>query len=153
MAQFYGAGAAELSQYLDGYFITDAKLTGILDGLKATSASYGIETADDVTEEAVRQVPGFGPARTNTLVSWRRSLESDFKSTSAPVSSEKRSSIKRPFEPVRRKLERKLKQGLTALEGWRDQFRKKAAAYEEIARPAAEKREALTYIDDVVAGN
>lgn len=41
--------------------------------------SYGIETAADVVSAAVLTVPGFGDVLTNRLLSWRATVESQFR--------------------------------------------------------------------------
>lgn len=66
-------------QHLERFFIDQAQLKGIGPSLKRTLASYGIETAADVTASKVEAVPGFGPKKTQTLVSWRASAERGFR--------------------------------------------------------------------------
>ncbi len=68
----------QLQRHLDAYLISKAKIAGIGDGRKATLASFGIETALDVTQRAVQGVPGFGDAMTARLLSWRASVEMRF---------------------------------------------------------------------------
>ncbi|GJG85952.1 hypothetical protein tb265_11330 [Gemmatimonadetes bacterium T265] len=68
----------QLQQYLDGHFIASSGVPGIGAGRAATLASYGIETAADVTYAAVVAVPGFGGKRANDLVAWRRFVERTF---------------------------------------------------------------------------
>ena len=68
----------QLENYLDQFRINDASITAIGLGRKATLQSYGIETALDITEYAIRAVPGFGPALTVNLILWRRSIEKKF---------------------------------------------------------------------------
>lgn len=68
----------QLNQYLQQVFIRDHKIRHIAQTRIATLASWGIETAFDVVEDKVRQVPGFGPKFTQRLVSWRHRQESKF---------------------------------------------------------------------------
>lgn len=68
----------QLQRHLDAHLISKAKIAGIGDGRKATLASFGIETALDVTQRAVQGVPGFGDAMTARLLSWRASVEMRF---------------------------------------------------------------------------
>lgn len=65
-------------RFLDGFEIEKARIEGIGKGRKQVLASYGIETADDVTAARVAQVPGFGPKMQARMLDWRRSLERRF---------------------------------------------------------------------------
>jgi DNA-binding helix-hairpin-helix protein with protein kinase domain len=70
--------SAQLRQYLDLQRIAGAKIPGIGPGRAATLASYGIETAWDVTARALAGVHGFGPKRSADLLGWRTGLERRF---------------------------------------------------------------------------
>ena len=70
--------AEQLKQYLDSFLVRRQKIKGVGPGRVATLASYGIETALDVTENRVMNVPGFGPKTAEALVLWRRHLEARF---------------------------------------------------------------------------
>lgn len=65
-------------RYLDQFEIEDAKIEGIGKGRKLTLASYGIETAADVIQAALAQVPGFGPKTQARMLTWRSSVEQRF---------------------------------------------------------------------------
>lgn len=70
---------AQLNAYLDTYYIRRAKIPGIGPGKTSTLASYGIETAADLTSIGrVERVPGFGPTTAINLIAWRRTIESRF---------------------------------------------------------------------------
>jgi DNA-binding helix-hairpin-helix protein with protein kinase domain len=68
----------QLQKYLDGFKIARADLPGIGPSRTATLVSYGIETAADVDERKVLAIPGFGPTNAAKLTGWRRSLEKRF---------------------------------------------------------------------------
>lgn len=68
----------QLQRHLQQHAIADARLEGIGPSRKEMLRSFGIETAADVTREAIRQVPGFGPHLTQVLVAWRDTLEQGF---------------------------------------------------------------------------
>jgi DNA-binding helix-hairpin-helix protein with protein kinase domain len=68
-----------LQAFLDQYEIERAKIPGIGAGKKAMLESFNIETAADITQHAVMQVPGFGPALTEKLMRWRRGIERNFR--------------------------------------------------------------------------
>jgi len=42
-------------------------------------ASYGIDTAADISYGAITQVPGIGPTYATKLLTWRQSIESRFR--------------------------------------------------------------------------
>jgi DNA-binding helix-hairpin-helix protein with protein kinase domain len=65
--------------FLEQFDIEDAKIPGIGPGRVATLASFGIETAADVTAKAILGIRGFGPAMANRLVEWRRTKERGFR--------------------------------------------------------------------------
>lgn len=67
------------NQFLDGFEVERATISGIGPAKKAMLESYGIETAADVNRQAVLRVPGFGPALTQRLLDWRAELERRFK--------------------------------------------------------------------------
>lgn len=69
---------AQLKGFLEQHFIDKYEIPGVGRGRRATLASYGIETAADVTRQALDKVPGFGPVLTNELINWRKRLETQF---------------------------------------------------------------------------
>ncbi|MFL6259119.1 MAG: helix-hairpin-helix domain-containing protein [Thermoanaerobaculia bacterium] len=73
-----GRRAAQLNRFLDRYRIDRAKIQGIGPSRTVTLQSYGIETARDVRQRDVLRIPGFGELLTQSLLSWRRSLEAKF---------------------------------------------------------------------------
>jgi len=68
----------QLDEYLQKCFICNARISGIGPVRITTLESYGIETADDITEYQVSQVPGFGPVLTSDLLAWRTVKERQF---------------------------------------------------------------------------
>jgi DNA-binding helix-hairpin-helix protein with protein kinase domain len=68
----------QLYKYLDSFKIDRASIGGVGPSRKATLQSYGIETAADVTAQAILAVPGFGPSFTSKLIAWRRMIELRF---------------------------------------------------------------------------
>jgi DNA-binding helix-hairpin-helix protein with protein kinase domain len=73
----------QLSRFLDQFEVTDCRIKGVSRNRMLQLASYGIETADDVTEEKLEALRaarcGFGPKRTAQLMGWRRALETRFR--------------------------------------------------------------------------
>jgi DNA-binding helix-hairpin-helix protein with protein kinase domain len=70
--------ALQRNQYLDAFRIRDTKITGIGPAKLATLASYGIETAADITQEKVLAVPGIGPINSQPLLQWARECAQGF---------------------------------------------------------------------------
>lgn len=62
----------QLAQFLDKFRIRDYKISGIGPTKLATLASYGVETAANVTQEKVLAVPGFGPINSKPLFQWQQ---------------------------------------------------------------------------------
>ena len=73
----------QLQTFLENYFIDAAQIPGILTTHRMALASYGIETAADVSAEALQTVPGFGlrlgHQRAAALLAWRQALEQRFR--------------------------------------------------------------------------
>lgn len=69
------------AKYLDGFLIEDHEFSTIgpqkgkrWNQLKAALLSFGIATANDIEHDKIMRIPGFGPAYTNALVTWRQQL-------------------------------------------------------------------------------
>jgi DNA-binding helix-hairpin-helix protein with protein kinase domain len=73
----------QLQRFLEGFFVDAAQLPEIRVTDRMALESYGIETAADVTPDALRTVPGFGQRlgrqRTAALLAWRQTLERQFR--------------------------------------------------------------------------
>lgn len=73
----------QLRAFLESHFIDAAQISGIFTTDRMALASYGIETAADVTAEALKTVPGFGQRlgrqRAAALLGWRQALEQQFR--------------------------------------------------------------------------
>jgi len=68
----------QLTQFLDKFTLSDARIPSIGIGRKQMLSSYGVDTAADVTELNLSQVPGIGPKFAERIMSWRRSIELRF---------------------------------------------------------------------------
>lgn len=68
----------QLHDYLDKFLIRLSTIDGVPAHCLAVLCSFGIESAADISEQAVLRVPGFGPVRTERLMKWRRSKEATF---------------------------------------------------------------------------
>lgn len=74
-----GMRSMQFAQFLQQQFISDHQIPGIGTTREAVLRSYGIETAYDVNQQTVLEVPGFGPALTTNLVQWRQQVEGTFR--------------------------------------------------------------------------
>ena len=71
--------AAQLQMFLSRFPIRTAAIKGIGPAKLLALASYGIDTAADVTWVRVLDVPGFGPINSKPLLAWRQGLEGNFR--------------------------------------------------------------------------
>lgn len=106
----------ERQKFLARQRIYYANISGIGPGRTATLRSYGIETAADVTYAAVSSIPGFGPVLTDTLLAWRRSVESHFRFNPAQgIDPQDVLSLDQEIEGKKRQYEHELGLGASAL--------------------------------------
>ena len=70
--------------FLDRFSIIHAGIPGIGPAKTATLISFGIETAADVKKSVVLNIPGFGEVMTGRLMAWRRGCEAQFQYSRAP---------------------------------------------------------------------
>lgn len=68
----------QLHAFLDRHQIERAKIPGVGAAKKTMLASFNIETAADISYNAVMQVPGFGPALTQRLLGWKQTIQAKF---------------------------------------------------------------------------
>lgn len=65
-------------KFLDQFFIDSAAIPNVGPARKAALRSFGIETAADISKNAVMQVKGFGERNTRAMMDWRASCERRF---------------------------------------------------------------------------
>jgi DNA-binding helix-hairpin-helix protein with protein kinase domain len=104
--------------FLDRFLIRRASIPGIGAGKTATLASFGIETAADITASTVRAVPGFGEALTAKMLAWRQGHEGKFRYSATPDPSDLQAeqSTRVAFATKQIELQRKIQSGLAALQ-------------------------------------
>lgn len=109
--------AHQRQAYLDRYSVRSASIPGIGPAKTATLISFGIETAADVKQSAVMQVPGFGKVMTGKLIAWRQGHESKFRYDRRPnaldVADER--TLRGRFAADKARLESNIRNGLSAL--------------------------------------
>ena len=74
----HNAKNLQLHEYLDNQHINRANIPGIGPARRASLISFGIETAADVDKTVINRIPGFGSKLTSELVQWRRQFEMRF---------------------------------------------------------------------------
>lgn len=78
----------QLNEYLDRFMIRRASISGIGQAKTVTLASFGVETAADITKSAITRIPGFGPATAEKLLAWRATHERRFVYNPSPLPSD-----------------------------------------------------------------
>ncbi len=102
----------QLHRFLDAYRIADAKIQDISPGKLINLQGYGLETAADVTRDALMRVPGFSGAPAYRLVSWRQSLEQKFVFNPAQsVTPNDKYTVEQEIHSIGLKLEQELANG------------------------------------------
>jgi DNA-binding helix-hairpin-helix protein with protein kinase domain len=108
--------ASQLRCFLKGYFIDSASIPGFGLGRKSVLASYGIETAADISVQNLRPVPGIGVKRAKELMAWRKQIETQFVfNPTQGVSQVQIASLKQEYTRKRQMLEKELKNGVADL--------------------------------------
>jgi hypothetical protein len=128
--------------FLDHFPIRRAKIAGIGPAKTATLASFGIETAADINENAVRAVPGFGEAMTAKLITWRRGHEAKFRYNSAPDPSDVQgeNALRSASASKRSDLQSKIRSGLAALQSGPQRLLTRAQTVDQPLMHALEER-------------
>jgi DNA-binding helix-hairpin-helix protein with protein kinase domain len=107
---------AQREAWLESRFIEGARISGIGPGLKATLASYGVETAADVSLKAMQGIQGFGPTRITTLLGWRADVERAFRfDSNRGVEPAAIRALEVKYAQKRRAIETELSQGKNRL--------------------------------------
>lgn len=100
----------QLETFLDRFQIRNASISGIGPAKTVTLASYGIETASDISHNAVTSVPGFGDATASKLLAWRQICERKFvyNPTPTPEDGQARAKAEAEFASKARTLANKI---------------------------------------------
>ncbi|MFO1372234.1 MAG: hypothetical protein U1F42_07515 [Candidatus Competibacteraceae bacterium] len=140
----------QLQKFLESHFIDDAQIPGILTTDRMALESYGIETAADVSPDALQGVPGFGHRlghqRAAALLNWRKELEKQFRydSRQRPNPAEV-ALLRQQYAQKRRLYERELLAGSDELNKIKAEILKQRAQINMILiRQAAQEIQAQT---------
>jgi DNA-binding helix-hairpin-helix protein with protein kinase domain len=114
--------ARQLHAFLDQHLIRRARISGIGDQRKQTLASFGVQSAADVTSKAISVIPGFGPSLTKTMLDWRRSIEHRFvPAANAAPTPQDISAVHAKVASMKSKLEQQLRDGAAQLQTVRNE--------------------------------
>ena len=96
--------------YLDSQLIENAKISGIGPSRIVTLRSYGIESALDVVETSILDIPGFGYGLMANLLAWRRTVAASFRfDHNRGIPPADLQAIEAPFQAERSRLEESLR--------------------------------------------
>jgi DNA-binding helix-hairpin-helix protein with protein kinase domain len=113
---------AQLTRFLERFYIDHAKIKGIGNARKVTLRSYGIETAADVQRHRIENVNGFGPAIAGALIGWRTSIERKFVfDPKQPINPADIAAVKAAIAKRRNDLQAAMRQWLAKLRTASDQ--------------------------------
>jgi len=130
----------QLERFLDGYRIDRTQISGIGHARKITLRSYGLETAADITMNAVLSVPGFGPTYASKLLVWRSNIEQTFKfDPRRGVDPQDKRAVETEIQNRRAKLEQELRSGVTVLRQLSAQLQSTHTSLRKSADIAAKK--------------
>jgi len=141
----------QLVRYLDQFRVVGAGIPGIGAGKEAILQSYGIETAADIDERRILQIPGFGQKTVQKLVAWRNHWVQSFRfNPHEPAAASDIAAVENAFSQKRRDLEQRLGSYLADLRGavaaaaryQADHEREKAILEPQFALAIADKKAA-----------
>lgn len=130
---------AILAAYLDTFLLQDAMIPGIGEKRITVLRSWGIETAEDITEIKVIQVPGFGPKRTGDLIAWRKGLEAKFHSLPQSTKNISTPNLDQKYAQQRLPLERALRSGPEELQNIKKRIELKQSQFLNQCRQIAQR--------------
>ncbi len=143
------ARETQFKHFLDRCRLDRAKVSGVGPGRLATLASYGIETAADISDRSLRSVPQIGPKIASRLLAWRRQQEARFKfDPKAPLDPQDVARIDRDIQHSERRIVTELENGPRRLRAIREQILQRREAAMNTIRDLHETREraAVRYI-------
>ena len=122
-------------EYLRRFPIEMCHAQGIGIGRKSALRSFGIETAADIDENKVMNIPGFGDAYTTYLRAWRDDLEKGFRfDPSKSVSPQDEARVSNQYQQLVTSLESQLQQKLFELKSGAHRVNQELQTYEERLR-------------------
>ena len=107
-----------LNDHLSKIFIRNSNISGIGPVKAAELASWGIETAADVTHNSIISISGFGPVKAQALLNWKKELSNKFvpSAFSAKTYSDKEQVLKNQLATEKMNLEASIRKNFSGLE-------------------------------------
>jgi len=128
----------ELRRFLEKFEIESATIPGVGPAKRSMLASYNIETAADVEQSAILNVPGFGPAMVKKLEKWRHGLEQQFRfNPNIALDPRDVADLDRRIDMEKRALEKALQDGPAELVHLREQIVAQRNALQKLLEAAA----------------
>lgn len=136
-----------LIAYLDQFDISHQSIHGVGPAKQATLASFGIDTAADITRSRLLAVPGFGEINSRGLLEWRAKLEKRFVYHSQENATDRQemARISAMIEAKAASLRRKLSVGPQNLEALAKRVHAASASNDPILIQAHQQREQAKY--------
>jgi DNA-binding helix-hairpin-helix protein with protein kinase domain len=139
------------NKFLEGFFIDTAKIPKIGPAKKATLASFNIETAADVSWDAVFAVKGFGNVYTQAMVNWRQECERKFVFNPAMTTEADEDVVRQQMATRKRPVEIALKAGVAELQRMREEMIDKANYFipqlQAVSQNLAQKQANISVFD------
>src|SRR5215510_3678404 len=102
----------QFDEFLDKFEIVHPDIAGIGATSIVELRSHGVETAADITEERLGQIPGLNDSRVIRLLKWRQDLEQKFVfDPGRRVTPQSRIAVEKEIDSLRLQLERELGSG------------------------------------------
>lgn len=145
--------ARQLKEYLDRFLIRRASISGIGQAKTVTLASFGVETAADITKSAITRIPGFGPATAEKLLAWRATHERRFVYNPAPQPSDvqAQAKVEADFAAKASKLAKQITGGQVelaqAVNSLRSKLAHEDAGLAELAKQKAQLEADLKFLE------
>jgi len=113
--------AIQKKHFLEKFFIDKGDIKGIGPSLKKVLASYGIETANDLSKSTLSRVPNFGPVRIGELMGWKKKMEARFKfDPNKGVDPADIAALNNKFKILKKQIEEDLAKGVNELQAVRN---------------------------------
>jgi DNA-binding helix-hairpin-helix protein with protein kinase domain len=113
--------AAQLVQFLQTQFISDHDIPGIGPTREAVLRSNGIETANDIKEDSILEIGGFGPVLTGALLTWKEEVTRRFRfNRAAGVSQNELATLVVNYRQLQQRIEAKMQTALADLRACSD---------------------------------
>lgn len=131
---------AQLYKFLDKFFLENHNIPGVGPTRKATLASFGVETAADVSWNKIINIKGFGQSLAGSIISWRKSIEQRFVfDPTKGVDPADIAALNQQFSQKRRKIEGQLLAGVEQLNLLREQIIRQRTQLEPMFQSAIQQ--------------